>query len=264
MFWLDIEGQVLVALEEDHARVVRDFGFRVTAIASRSAGGFVFASERGVFVADHMDGALIVIANPEPLGGRTRFNDGKCDAAGRFWAGTMGFQSEPGLGSLYRIDSDGHCERVLSPTTISNGMGWSPDNATFYFIDSTTGTVAAFPYNNDSGTLGSARTVVTIPDTEGIPDGLAVDQEGRLWIALWDGGCVVCHDPITGARCYEIRLPVSRVTSCSFGGEHLDDLYITTASIGLDATSLSHQPLAGSLFKARPGVCGMAVNKFAG
>jgi sugar lactone lactonase YvrE len=264
MLCLDIEGMVLVAVEGNCAHVMRDFGFRVTAIASRLAGGLVLASERGVFVTNGMDGPLTLIADPESGDCRTRFNEGKCDAAGRFWAGTMGFNGEPGLGSLYRINPDGAWERVLFPTTISNGIGWSPDGETFYFIDSVTGTVTAFDFSSDSGALSSARTVVTIPAEEGIPDGLAVDSRGHIWIALWDGSRVVCHDPTTGAQCDEIRLPVSRVTSCSFGGEHLDELYITTARIGLDAEALSRQPLAGSLFKSRPGVCGSPVHGFAG
>jgi sugar lactone lactonase YvrE len=264
MLWLDIEARALIAKRSDQAQVIRDFGFRVTAIASRIAGGFVLASEKGVFVTDSIDGPLTLVADPESSEPRTRFNDGKCDAGGRFWAGTMGFNGEPGLGSLYRIHADGACVRVLFPTTISNGMGWSPDGGTFYFIDSMTGSVAAFDYNGDSGTLGSKRTVVTIPAVEGIPDGLAVDSTGCLWIALWDGSRVACYDPATGAKCDEICIPVSRVTSCSFGGDHLDELYITTARFGLDAEALWRQPLAGSLFRVLPGVCGLPVHGFAG
>jgi sugar lactone lactonase YvrE len=166
--------------------------------------------------------------------------------------------------SLYCLDTDGAVRHVFGGVTTSNGLGWSPDQRTMYYIDTPTLQVAAFDYDGDTGTISNRRPIVTFPSGVGRPDGMAVDAEGRLWIAHWDGGRISRWNPEDGRLSLEIPLPVARVTSCAFGGPNLDRLYITTARHGLTEPQLAEQPHAGSLFAVSPGVAGLPANEYLG
>ena len=174
-------------------------------------------------------------------------NDGACDPQGRFWAGTMAYDESPGAGALYRLELDGSCTTMLTGLSISNGIGWSPDASTMYLNDSGTGCVDAFRFDGSSGTISDRRTLVHIDRPGVAPDGLTVDREGGIWIALWNGGAVSRYAP-DGSLLATVRLPVERPTSCAFGGPGLDTLFVTSARTDLDDDALARQPHAGRLF----------------
>ena len=194
-----------------------------------------------------------------------RFNDGACDPAGRFWAGTAATDGRSGTASLYRLDPDGSVTEVFGGVTESNGLGWSPDAATFYYTDSgeEQSRVRAFGFDLRSGELADERDLIQFAPEDGIADGLVVDAQGCLWIAMWDGGCVRRYSA-EGEPLGLYPVPVSRPTCPGFGGRGLDELYLTTAWEGLDEKQRDAEPLAGHLLRARPGVRGQALVCYAG
>lgn len=217
------------------------------AIALNQNGEIIAALENGFFKIVLETGSIKEIINPKTRE-ETRFNDGKCDPAGRFWAGTL---QEPGnkpVGRLYMLMNNGTTQTMLSGLSISNGMAWAPDGNTFYFVDTATLRIAAYDFNAQTGKITNERICVQIPEKDGYPDGMTIDNEGMLWVALWDGWKIARYNPLTGKEVLSIPLPVARPTSCIFGGKDLDDIYITSATFGLDEKSLSNQPLAGKLF----------------
>ncbi|KAG8511289.1 Regucalcin [Galemys pyrenaicus] len=185
-----------------------------------------------------------------------RFNDGKVDPAGRFVAGTMPEEVapgvwEPGQGSLYTLCANRAVSRQLCGLGIPNGLDWSRDGRTFYHVDSLARCVRAYDYHVATGELAAPRLVFQLPAEQGMPDGMCVDAEGKLWVACIDGGRVLRLDPETGTRLCTVEMPVSRVTSCCFGGPHYSDLYVTSASDGLSPEQRLREPQAGQVFKVR-------------
>ena len=219
----------------------------VGAVAPATRGGYVLAAGTGFL---HVDDAGTVHELAQPEAGRSdvRMNDGACDAHGRFWAGTMAYDESPGAGALYRLELDGRCTTVLTGLTISNGIGWSPDGATMYLADSGAGRVDAFDFDPITGDINRRRTIVAIEEPGVAPDGLTVDEDGGIWVALWGGGTVRRYGP-DGALLTTVPLPVERPTSCAFGGPDRSTLFVTTARHGLDAAALSRQPHAGRVFR---------------
>jgi sugar lactone lactonase YvrE len=192
-----------------------------------------------------------------------RMNDGGCDAAGRFWAGTMALDERADAGALYRLDSNGRVETMIAPVTISNGIDWSADGRRMFFVDSPTQRVDVFDVDPLSGLVTNRRPFVSLPPDAGVPDGLTIDAEDGVWVALWRGGAV--HRYTADARLDRIvRLPTTHPTSCAFGGDDLRDLYVTTATIALDAAARERQPDAGALFRCRPGPVGRLPHRFNG
>jgi sugar lactone lactonase YvrE len=218
----------------------------VGAVAPFADGGYVLAAGPGFLLLDDV-GEIHELAQPEA--GRTdvRMNDGACDPTGRFWAGTMGYDESPGLGSLHRLELDGTCSTVLTGLTIANGIGWSPDERTMYLNDSGTGRLDAFRFDGPTGSISERRTLVQIDPQDGTPDGLTVDGEGGIWVALWGGGAVHRYGP-DGSLLTRVPLPVQRPTSCAFGGPSMSTLFVTTAREGLDDLALAQQPGAGLVF----------------
>jgi sugar lactone lactonase YvrE len=192
-----------------------------------------------------------------------RMNDGKCDSSGRFWAGTMALDMSPGAGALYRLGTDLQAVQMLPEVSVSNGLAWSRDDRTMYFVDSGTNGVDVFDYTPESGLIDHRRRLLDIAPGDGLPDGMAIDAEGFLWIALWDGWAVRRYTP-DGTLDLVVELPTAQITSCTFGGEDLDELYITSASDGLPEWQRREQPHAGAIFRVRPGVVGLPTHKFAG
>jgi sugar lactone lactonase YvrE len=191
-------------------------------------------------------------------------NDGACDPQGRFWAGTMAYDESPGMGALYRLELDGSCTRILTGLTISNGIGWSPDGATMYLADSGTGLVEAFDFHGGSGAISGRRTLVRVEQPGVVPDGLTVDEDGGIWVALWGGGAIERYAP-DGSVLTTVRLPVDRPTSCAFAGPDRATLFVTTARAGLDEAALAGQPDAGHLFRIHGlGVRGMPCMPYRG
>ena len=205
---------------------------------------------------------VFVAAAPDP-DPSMRANDGKCDPQGRLWAGTMAFEATVGRGRLVRIDPDGTLTRHLDGLTIANGIGWSPDGRTLYFIDSAHGAIDAFDFDPGPGTISRRRPFARIPAPEGQPDGLAVAADGSLFVAVWDGGELRRYRP-DGSLMARLPVPAARPTSCCFGGTDLGDLYVTSARQGLSSEDVRRQPHAGDVFVLRPGVTGLATTPFAG
>ena len=264
LWWLDIPGCALHRFDPatgDDDQI--DLGDQVGAAVLRRSGGMVIATPNGFEAFDPSTGHREVLVNL--IGGdpSLRMNDGKCDALGRFYAGSMAYDFTPGAASFYRLDADRTATRLLEDVTISNGLAWSSDGATLYWIDTMTHRIDAFDVDITSGTIDGRRPIVQIPAGDGMPDGMCIDAEGCLWVALYGGGGV--HRYRTdGTLVARIEVPADQVTCCAFGGPDLGDLYITTAAQGLSEAQRSAEPLAGSLFCVRPGVAGTAPNAFAG
>ncbi|MCL6538916.1 MAG: SMP-30/gluconolactonase/LRE family protein [Acidothermus sp.] len=259
--WVDmLAGDVLGMDGERVGR--RHVGSVAAALRPRARGGMVIAVERGFVLCDGdpLDPGVPLRLLPELWTDPTvRMNDGGCDPHGRFYCGSMAYDQAVGRGTLYRLDPDGSCHVVLTGVTVSNGIDWSPDGTRVYYNDSPTHRVWVFDDDPDAG-LTRRRVLVEIPDDDGVPDGLTVDAEGGIWVALYGGGAVHRYRP-DGVLDHVIRLPVSRVTACTFGGADLRDLYITTSREGLPDGA---EPGAGALFRARPGVLGRLPRTFAG
>jgi sugar lactone lactonase YvrE len=254
--WVDMLAGDVLALGEDGAVQRRHVGDIAAALRPRAgAGGAVIALERG-FALEAPDGELTRLPTLWDDPG-VRFNDGGCDPEGRFFCGSMAYDGHPGSGTLYRLDPDGGVEVVIEEVTISNGIDWSPDGRTAYYADTATGAVSAF---DDGRRLAGRRTFAAIAADDGAPDGLTVDAEGGVWVALYGGGAVRRYAP-TGELDAVVELPVTNVTACTFGGAGLDRLFITTTRENVPD---GEQPAAGSVFSCAPGVRGLAVRAFAG
>jgi sugar lactone lactonase YvrE len=230
----------------------------VAALRPRRGGGMVLGVERGFALVDP-DGTSHAL--PELWADPTvRMNEGGCDPQGRFYCGSMDYDARPGRGALYRLDGDRSVEEVLDDVTISNGLAWSPDGSTAYYVDTPTGGVDALDFDADHGRFGGRRRIVTVPAEDGTPDGITVDAEGFIWVALWSGSAVRRHRP-DGRLDDVVRLPVPNVTACCFGGLALTDLFVTTSRLASDHERF---PEAGALFRVRPGVAGLPTSEFQG
>ena len=227
-------------------------------VRPRAAGGLVVATETGVVLFEQHDEPSLLCQILDGPG--IRMNDGGCDPQGRFWCGTMAYDSRPGGGALYRVEADGTFSEQLAAVTISNGLGWSPDGETAFYVDSMAYGIDSFAFDGASGTLSGRRRFADVGGSPVLPDGLAVDAEGGVWVALWDGGAVHRYAP-DGALDEVVPLPCGRVTACAFGGASLDELFITTSRLELPD---GVDPDAGALFRCVPGVRGQAVLPFAG
>jgi sugar lactone lactonase YvrE len=264
LVWVDILAGLVHRYRPATGRdTVVSVGQPVGAAVPRASGGLALAVRDGFGVLDPRGGfALVARVEAEVLS--NRMNDGKCDAAGRFWAGTMDeVHSRPGAGALYRLDPSLEVGCMVDGVTISNGLDWSPDGTTMYYIDTPTQGVDAFDFDPDAGALSNRRRIIDIDPEDGAPDGMAVDAEGCLWVALWDGWSLRRYAP-GGSLDRSVPMPAGRITSCAFGGPDLDDLYVTSARRGLTRAQLKEQPLAGSLFHLRPGVQGLPAHAFSG
>jgi sugar lactone lactonase YvrE len=257
LVWVDIARHLVhlydPARGDDRAI---DVGQPVSAVAPRAAGGLVVALQEGYAALDTASGHVELIAPVEKVHTPTRMNDGKCDSAGRFWAGTMALNQQRGAGTLYRLERDHSVTAVLRHVTVPNGPAWSRDNRTMYFTDSATGGVDAYDFDPRTGAMSNQRRFVSLPSDVGVPDGMTVDADDYLWVAVWGGGAVHRYTP-TGELARVVKLPVSLVSCPTFGGPDLADLYITTSQQGLSAEERRRHPHAGSLFRYRPGVMGL-------
>jgi sugar lactone lactonase YvrE len=265
LVWVDIMNNAVHVFDpaSGQDRSV-DVGQPVGAAVLREAGGLVLALRDGFALIDaDLDVKnLRWVARVEADVPTNRMNDGKCDAAGRFWAGTMAFDTTPGVAALYRLDPDFQVTRVVPEVTLSNGLDWSLDNRHMYYVDSTTQRVDIFDFDLDPGQLADRRPLISIAPEVGLPDGLTIDAEGCLWLALFGGGAIHRYTP-DGQLDRILRVPASRVTCCAFGGPDYTELYITSATSGMSESDLAAEPLAGSVFRCRPGVRGRPAFRFA-
>ena len=266
LLWVDIMGQTVFIFDPKSGEncginVGRDVG----TVVPRKSGGLMLGVKGGFAGLDPETEALEEIAMVETDLPNNRFNDGKCDPAGRFWAGSMAYDFAKGAGSLYCMDRDLSVRKVLSDVSISNGLVWAADQATLYYIDSLAFQIAAFDYDVATGEIANRRVVVELPEDVGFLDGMSIDANGNLWVAIYGAGQVRCWNPADGELLDTVDVPGAKLTtSCAFGGPDLNELYITSASDGLTEQDKEDQPLAGSLFRAELDVSGVPAFEFAG
>jgi sugar lactone lactonase YvrE len=255
--WVDMLAGDILSLVADGTINRRHVGSVAAALRPRQQGGAVIGVERG-FALEEADGTL---KHLDELWSDTnvRMNEGGCDPDGRFYCGSMAYDQQPDAGALYRLDPDGSVRVVLENVTISNGLEWSPDGSRAYYNDSPTQRIDVFDYDGEPG-LSGRRPFAEVPAEVGLPDGLTVDEEGGVWVALYGGGSVRRYTP-DGMLDEVIEVPAKQVTACTFGGRDLDQLFITTSREDLKP---GEDPLAGSLFRTAVGVAGMPVREFVG
>lgn len=261
LYWVDIEQKKLhwlTPLASAHHTVT--FTKKITTVVPAKKEELILGMEDGIYSYTKSSGKLTLIkSNPENRSTGNRFNDGKCDPNGRLWIGTMG---EHQSAALYRLDADHSLHTMQTGITNSNGILWSGDKKTMYYIDTPTYKVTAYDFNNETGQITNPQTVITVPEQMGYPDGATIDAEGMIWIALWGGYSVSRWNPKNGQLLLIIKVPSKNVTSCAFGGTDLDTLYITSASTQLTNSELTQYPNSGGLFSVKPGVKGIEANSF--
>jgi L-arabinonolactonase len=263
LYWVDIAGRMLQRRQHATGTVQHwTMPERIASFALRRSSGMVLALETGFAFFEPLTEKLRWISRPEVMIRHNRFNDGKCDSSGRFWAGTMDDRAAEHTGSLYRLDSDLAVHRMGDGIGISNSLAWSPDDSTFYFADTLDGRIYAYDFDAPSGAISRKRPFVSVSGP-GVPDGSAVDSEGYLWNAEWNGWRIVRYAP-DGSVDRVIALPVQKPTSCAFGGPDLRTLYVTSAAWDLGQSDLAAQPWAGGVLAIEVDVAGLPAPRFAG
>ena len=267
LWWVDILGRRLHRYRPaDGAKQSWAFDEEISAVAERAdAPGLAMTLRRGLALFDpDADAKPRYVQMPEQEPPGNRFNDGKCDRAGRFWGGTMDFACKLRSGALYRFGPGDACVRHEVGFAVTNGPTWSRDERTMYFNDTTQGVVHAFDFDPVSGAIANQREWLRLAAGDGLPDGMTTDAAGRIWLAHWGGGCVSCHDPQSGIELGRVTLPASQITNCCFGGPELRTLFITSARVDLSPAQLEREPLAGGLFAVELDQPGVAPSLFRG
>ena len=262
LYWVDILEKRLHSYDgKGYVISLNDY---VGCVAPCKDGKLILALRFGIWTLDLTATKLTEIAVPRGEPSTNRFNDGKCDPAGRLLAGTIDMAEREANGSLYSLTPDKQLTKLLSGIRISNGLAWSPDYETLYYIDTPTREVKAFDYDLQTGQVKNMRVAIRIPEELGWPDGMTSDAEGNLWIAMWGGAQVTRWDPDHAKLLEQVKVPAQNVTSCAFGGKDMTELYITSARKGLDEGDLLHFPKSGGLFKLQTNIRGMPTFEFGG
>jgi len=266
LYWVDImRNQVYAFNPENCSNTGYDVKENVGTVVLREKGGLMLALEGGFAGLDLQTGMVEKIIDPEAHLADNRFNDGKCDPRGRFWAGTMAYDSKHGAGSLYCMETDLTVSKKIENVTISNGLVWNGAQSTFHYIDTRAYSVDAYDYQPESGAISNKRSLIQFPVGGPGPDGMAIDEEDFLWVALYGGSRVVRIHPQSGEIVYQVLIPgAKQITSCAFGGRDLNQLYITSAAQKLSEDALKEQPHAGGLFRVTVPFKGVPSAKFKG
>jgi len=259
LLWLDIDAGALHGFDGREDHLVRRFAAPLAAACLAGGDRMLLGIGLDVVEAEIRDGGGHALRRIARAGAGDRINDGTCDPRGRFFFGTL--SARTGGAALYRLDPDGGLTSVLEGTTISNGLDWSPDGASMYFVDTPTRTIDVYDYDLATGTASARRPFVRFDGEGGNPDGLTVDAEGRVWVAMCHGGAVRCYEA-SGTLADVIAFPVKKVTSVAFGGPALDELYVTSGSWAFTPRDWQEQPHAGALFRCRPGATGRPPHRF--
>lgn len=263
LLWVDIEGKTLNRYDaknkkNNSVKVPSRIG-TVVPVNSTEA---VVALEDGIYLIDVASGKIGQISNIESDKVNNRFNDGKCDPNGNLWVGSMVMKKSNYTAALYKVEGNGKTTKMLDGIKISNGIVWTSDKKTMYYIDTPTHKIMAYDFDSKNSTISNGRVAVEVNTQIGYPDGMAIDEEGMLWVGLWNGNAVGRFNPQTGKLIQKIEVPAHNVTACAFGGKNLEILYITTASVDMTDEEQKKYPLAGSLFSVKPGVKGVKSHFF--
>lgn len=267
LFFIDIEGQEFISFDPKTGEVKRrNVGERIGCALPAADGSWLLGLNSGIarfwFDKDAMPTLIRCPDDHDPK--TTRFNDGKTDPTGRAYMGTMGLQGQKKHGKLYRVDRDLTVTKVVDEVTTSNGLSWDEKLGVMYYIDTPTRKIDAFDWCAETGEISNRRTAFELPEGTGYPDGHCIDASGNLWVAMWAGGAVLCIDPAAKKIVEKIEVGAVNVTSCCFGGEKPDQLYITSARIGTSDDQLKNVPNAGGVFRVTPGVAGLSTTLFGG
>ena len=263
LWWVDIMAGTLHRWDpRTNSHQVRDTGDLLGAAVPGNDGRWLLAQNRSLVAFDWEHGTGTVVATLSGEGPRNRCNDGKCDPLGRFWFGTMNMDSVERAGVLYSFSASDKCQAKQREVTISNGLAWSEDGSAMFYVDSPTRRVDVFNYDLEQGSIHDRRTLIEFGEQDGWPDGMTIDVDGCLWIAMWGGAKIVVVDSRSGARVREVAMPVSQPTSCTFGGDGLSELFITSAWEGMTQQQREKEPLAGSVFHLPTGSVGLPVERF--
>jgi len=265
LLWIDITGKILYLYYPESAQMHSyPMPQEIGTVVPLDSSTLVLALAKGIFTFNIDTKVLRAQVLPDIDTNAVRFNDGKCAPDGTLWVGTMDFEVTNPIDALYKIGPGYSFSKQLDSVTVSNGIIWSVDGTKMYYIDSPTYTVAEFDYDVKTGTIANKKTIITTPTEWGTPDGATIDEEGMLWIAHWGGSKVSRWDPNTGKQLNTIEVPALNVTSCTFGGKDLNELYITTARTGLNKEQLDKYPLSGNIFRIKTDVKGMPSYSFKG
>jgi sugar lactone lactonase YvrE len=256
LYWLDILEKRIYA----GTRILAQMDDLIGCLAPCKS-GHLLLGKRSCFADFEPDTAQLTVLGSLAESPANRLNDGKCDPAGRFLAGTMDMNEKDATGALYSFDGQ-QTTRLLDGIRISNGLTWSVDHKTFYFIDTPTREVKAFDYDLATGQIANPRAAIYVPESLGWPDGMTSDADGNLWIAIWGGAQITKWNPNTGKLLEQIRMPALHTSSCVFGGKDMNELYITSARLGMSEADLKKYPLSGGLFKVNTNVVGMKTFEF--
>lgn len=265
LWWIDVLSSKLYAFnpQTGHNREW-NVGQHVGTVVPWREQEVVLALAHGLGSFNLETGQVDIFNDPEDNLPGNRFNDGKCDAAGRLWAGTMAYEDPLDQGSLYRLDTDYQVTKVLGGIGISNGIIWSHDQKTMYYIDSTSYTIRAWDFSVELASIANERTILRVDKEFGLPDGMTIDEEGMLWVAFYGGSKVCRVHAENGEVLQTIEMPVPAITACAFGDVELDTLYITCAAQGLSDTELSNAPQSGNLFSIKTSFKGVSSSRFRG
>ncbi|MEO9571970.1 MAG: SMP-30/gluconolactonase/LRE family protein [Polaribacter sp.] len=257
LYWVDIEGKQLNIFNPlTSENKILETKSRIGTVVPFTEKEALIALEDGVHKINLESGESTLFTDMKNELPGSRLNDGKCDPSGRFWVGSMHLEQITGKANLYTITSENKLEKKIDSVTISNGIVWTSDKKTMYYIDTPTSSIKAYDYDNKTGKIANEKVVVQIPESLGFPDGMTIDEEDMLWVGMWNGNAVICFNPKTGKVVSKIEVPAHNITSCAFGGDNLDVLYITSASIDMTEEEIKKYPLAGAIFKIKPGVKG--------
>ncbi len=263
LYWVDIEGKSLNVFDPVTSQN-KSFptASHIGTVVPKNKDEVLIALVDGIYTLNLNTGdtALFVDMNTNLI--NSRLNDGKCDPEGRLWVGSMNWQQEKGKAKLFTIENDSSITTKIDSVTISNGIVWTKDKKTMYYIDTPTSQIKAYDYDNTTGNISNQRVAVKISEDLGFPDGMTIDEEDMVWVGMWNGNAVLRFNPKTGELLQKIDVPAHNVTSCAFGGDNLEILYITTAKLDMTDEELEKYPLAGSVFKVNPGVKGVKSNSF--
>lgn len=262
-YWIDIEGKLL-HIYNPETKENRSFETpsRIGTVVPYTQNEAVVALEDGIYKLNINTGAVSLLSDVEAQMTENRFNDGKCDPLGNLWVGSMHLKQSKPHASLYKVNDQGEAIKMVDSVTISNGIVWTSDAKTMYYIDTPTSKIMAYDYDINTGTISNERVAVEVSLEDGYPDGMTIDSEDMLWVGLWNGNAIAHFNPKTGELMSKIKVPAHNITACAFGGENLDILYITTARIDMTPEELDSLPLSGSVFKVVPGVKGVKASFF--